>query len=235
MSNGNPSARDWSSHPPLLYPPYRSTILRAPTKPLVPLKLGLSGRAGPVHDHEKLGKLDHDLTQNGRRDDEPLGERIIVTGRVLDEAGRPIRNTLIEVWQANAAGRYIHKVDQHAAPIDPNFFGGGRCITDDEGRYRFLTIKPGAYPWGNHRNAWRPNHIHFSLLGPSIASRLVTQMYFPGDPLLIHDPIFQGTPEKARNRLVSAFSLDVTEEGFALGYVFDIVLRGAAETPFEAH
>ena len=170
--------------------------------------------------HDAVRELDSDLTQNGRGGGEPLGERIVVTGRVTDEAGRPLRNTLIEIWQANAAGRYIHKVDQHAAPIDPNFFGGGRCVTDSEGHYRFLTVKPGAYPWGNHANAWRPNHIHFSLIGPTIASRLVTQMYFPGDPLLALDPIFQGTPEKARQRLVSNFSLDVTEEGFALGYVF---------------
>jgi protocatechuate 3,4-dioxygenase, beta subunit len=235
VSAKNPSYRDWSSHPPLLYPDYKATILRAPTKPLVPLRHMLDELSGPVYGHGRVGTLDSDLTQNGRGTGEPLGERIIVTGRVADEAGRSLRNTLIEIWQANAAGRYIHKVDQHAAPIDPNFFGGGRCVTDSEGRYRFRTIKPGAYPWGNHANAWRPNHIHFSLIGPTIASRLVTQMYFPGDPLLALDPIFQGTPEKARNRLISNFSLDVTEEGFALGYVFDIVLRGSAETKFETH
>lgn len=227
------TARDWTAHPPYLHPEYRSTALRSPTRPLVPLTHGLSERTGPVYGHESVGPLDHDLTRNGRRNGEPLGERIIVTGRVTDEAGRPVRNSLIEVWQANAAGRYIHKVDQHGAPLDPNFFGGGRCVTDDEGRYRFLSIKPGAYPWGNHHNAWRPNHIHFSLLGPTIASRLVTQMYFPGDPLLPFDPIFLGIPEGARDRLVSAFSLDVTEPGFALGYVFDIVLRGPRATPME--
>ena len=235
MNAETTSRRDWSSHPPFLYPDYKSTILRAPTKPLVPLRHKLDELTGPVYGHDCIGALDSDLTQNGRRNGEPLGERIIVIGRVMDEAGRPLRNTLIEIWQANAAGRYIHKVDQHAAPIDPNFFGGGRCVTDSEGRYRFRTIKPGAYPWGNHANAWRPNHIHFSLVGPTITSRLVTQMYFPGDPLLALDPIFQGTPEKARNRLISNFSLDVTEEGFALGYVFDIVLRGLAETKFETH
>jgi protocatechuate 3,4-dioxygenase beta subunit len=195
----------------------------------------LNELTAPVYGHENTKESDSDLTQNGRQGGEPLGERIIVTGSVTDEAGRPLRDTLIEIWQANAAGRYIHKVDQHAAPIDPNFFGGGRCVTDGEGRYRFLTIKPGAYPWGNHSNAWRPKHIHFSLIGPTIASRLVTQMYFPGDPLLALDPIFQGTPEKARQRLVSNFSLDVTEEGFALGYVFNIVLRGPQETTFETH
>ena len=233
MSDQELSARDWTSHPPLLYPPYRSTILRAPGKPLIPVRQALSERSGPVYGHDRIGPLDHDLTRNGIKQGEPLGERIIVTGKVMNERGMPLRNTLIELWQANAAGRYIHKVDQHNAPIDPNFFGGGRCMTDEEGKYRFLTIKPGAYPWGNHANAWRPNHIHFSLLGPTIASRLVTQMYFPGDPLLDHDPIFQGTPEAARGSLISSFSLEVTEEGFALGYVFDIVLRGAAATPFE--
>ena len=227
-------ARDWDSHPPLSYPDYKSTALRAPTKPLVPMAQSLSEVTGPVYGAEMLGPDDADLTVNGRQDGEPLGERTIVTGRVLDEAGRPLRNMLIEIWQANAAGRYIHKADQHDAPLDPNFFGGGRCVTDGEGCYRFLTIRPGAYPWGNHDNAWRPAHIHFSLFGPSIATRLVTQMYFPGDPLQPLDPIFNATPEAARERLVAAFDIDVTEPGFALGYRFDIVLRGPAETPRES-
>ena len=227
------TGRDWQAHPPFIHPDYKSTVLRGPTKPLIPLKHTLSELTGPVYGHDTIAPLDHDLTRNGRCNGEPIGERIIVTGRVLDEAGRPVRNTLIELWQANAAGRYIHKGDQHDAPIDPNFFGGGRCITDDEGRYRFLTIRPGAYPWGNHHNAWRPSHIHFSLLGPTIASRLVTQMYFSGDPLLALDPIFQSTPADSRERLISSFSLDTTEPGFALGYVFDIVLRGAGATPME--
>lgn len=226
--------RDWVSHPPYLHADYKSTVLRAPTRPLVPLRQTLSERTGPVYGQEKVGPLDNDLTRNGRTSGEPLGERMVVRGRVLDEMGRPVRNTLVEVWQANAAGRYIHKVDQHDAPLDPNFFGGGRCVTDDNGVYTFYTIKPGAYPWGNHPNAWRPNHIHFSLLGPSIASRLVTQMYFPGDPLLPLDPIFLGTPAGARDRLISKFSLDITEPGFALGYAFDLVLRGPKETPMEA-
>lgn len=225
--------RDWTSHPPYLHPGYKSTVLRSPTKPLIPIKQSLSERTGPVYGHESVAALDADLTKNGAKNGEPLGERIIVTGRVLDEEGRPVRNTLVEVWQANACGRYIHKVDQHDAPLDPNFFGGGRCVTDDEGRYTFRTIKPGAYPWGNHYNAWRPNHIHFSLLGPSISTRLVTQMYFPGDPLLDLDPIYQGTPEEARERLISKFSIDITEPEFALGYEFDIVLRGRNETPME--
>jgi protocatechuate 3,4-dioxygenase beta subunit len=225
--------RDWSSHPAYIHPAYRSTPLRGPTKPLIPLKQSLSELTGPVYGHDSLGALDADLTRNGRKNGEPLGERIIVTGRVLDEDGRPQANTLIEVWQANAAGRYIHKVDQHDAPLDPNFFGGGRCVTDAEGRYRFYSIKPGAYPWGNHHNAWRPNHIHFSLFGPSFLTRLVTQMYFPGDPLLELDPIYQGAPAGARERMVAKFSIDITEPGFALGYVFDIVLRGRLETPME--
>lgn len=225
--------RDWSSHSPYIYPPYKSTVLRGPTKPLIPLKQTLSELTGPVYGHESVGKLDADLTRNARKNGEPLGERIVVTGRVLDEDGRPQANTLIEIWQANAAGRYIHKVDQHDAPLDPNFFGGGRCVTDSEGRYRFYSVKPGAYPWGNHHNAWRPNHIHFSLFGPAFPTRLVTQMYFPGDPLLDLDPIFQGTPAGARNRLISKFSIDVTEPGFALGYEFDFVLRGRDQTPVE--
>ncbi len=164
---------------------------------------------------------------------EPLGERIVVAGRVIDELGQPVRNTLVEIWQANAAGRYIHKVDQHAAPLGPNFLGGGRCLTDNEGYYKFYTIKPGAYPWGNHPNAWRPNHIHLSLFGNNISSRLVTQMYFPGDPLLQYDPIFLGVPPKGRELLISKFTLDLTEPSFALGYEFNIVLRGNNETPFE--
>ncbi len=227
--------RDWSSHPLYVDGGYRSTALRGPTRPLVALKPALSALASPVFGHDRLGATDADLTINGRKDADPLGERIIVKGRVLDENGRPVPNTLIEIWQANSAGRYIHKVDQHAAPLDPNFFGGGRCLTDSEGRYRFLTIKPGAYPWGNHFNAWRPNHIHFSLFGAHFATRLVTQMYFPGDPLLLLDPIYQGVPEKARERMVARFSIEDTQESYALGYVFDIILRGTSEAIWETH
>lgn len=228
-----PGLRDWASHPPYIHREYKSTVLRGPTRPLIPLQDKLRQLRAPVYGHDSIGALDHDLTRNAARNGEPLGERIIVTGRVMDERGRPVRNSLVEIWQANAAGRYIHKVDQHNAPIDPNFLGAGRCLTDNDGRYRFLTIKPGAYPWGNHPNAWRPNHIHFSLFGEHFASRLVTQMYFPGDPLLALDPIFQGTPAQARDRLISKFTLDVTEPDFALGYEFDIVLRGDRETPME--
>ena len=225
--------RDWSSQPPYLHPAYASTPLRAPKRPLVPLRHGLSELARPVYGHEDIGELDHDLTRNAAVNGAPLGERIVVTGRVLDERGRPVRHTLVELWQCNAAGRYVHRTDTHDAPLDPNFLGAGRTLTDAEGRYRFMTIRPGAYPWGNHPNAWRPNHIHFSLFGEHFASRLVTQMYFPGDPLLDHDPIYLSTPPGVRERLVSRFDLEVTEPGFALGYRFDIVLRGPLETPME--
>jgi protocatechuate 3,4-dioxygenase beta subunit len=201
---------------------------------LIPLPASLSELTGPVYGQESVTGNDADLTRNGRRNGEPLGERIIVAGKVLDGDGRPVPNTLVEVWQANACGRYIHEADQHDAPIDPNFFGGGRCVTDANGVYRFLTIKPGAYPWGNHANAWRPNHIHFSLFGGSFASRLVTQMYFPGDPLLDLDPIFLATPPETRHLLVSKFTLDLTEPNYALGYEFNIVLRGRHATPMEA-
>ncbi|MDI9876957.1 protocatechuate 3,4-dioxygenase subunit beta [Flectobacillus rivi] len=229
----NHNQRDWEVHPPYLYPDYKSTVFRAPSKPLIPMKHTLSESTGPVYGQDSVGQFDNDLTKNGIRNGEPLGERIVVSGRILDINGRPIKNTLVEIWQANAAGRYIHKVDQHNAPLDPNFFGGGRCVTDENGRYTFMTIKPGAYPWGNHPNAWRPNHIHFSLFGSNITNRLVTQMYFPGDPLLQYDPIYQGVPEKARHLLVSQFDLSLTQPDFALGYNFDIVLRGQNATPFE--
>ena len=165
---------------------------------------------------------------------EPLGARIIVSGRVMDEDGRPVRNTLVEIWQANAAGRYLHANDQHNAPLDPNFTGEGHAMTDDEGRYRFVTIRPGEYPWGNHHNAWRPAHIHFSLFGPAFATRLVTQMYFPGDPLLASDPVFNCTAdEAARRRLISEFDWETTIPAQALGYRFDVILSGREATPME--
>jgi protocatechuate 3,4-dioxygenase beta subunit len=191
----------------------------------------LTELTGPVYGHESVEPGEADLTR--QHGGEPLGERIIVTGRVLDEGGRPVPHTLIEIWQANAAGRYIHLNDQHPAPLDPHFTGAGRTVTDAHGQYRFVTIRPGAYPWRNHHNAWRPAHIHFSLFGPSFLTRLVTQMYFPGDPLFAYDPIYQAVPEFARQRLVASFDLDVTEPGWALGYRFDIVLRGRAATPTE--
>lgn len=232
-AHGPFSPRDWVSHPAYVWPEYKSTVLRGPTKPLIPLKQTLSEMTGPVYGHESVGPLDHDMTRNALVNGEPLGERIVVAGRVLDEDGKPLPNTLIEVWQANAAGRYIHKNDQHDAPLDPNFRGSGRCVTDADGRYKFYSIKPGAYPWGNHPNGWRPNHIHFSLFGPSFITRLVTQMYFPGDPLLDLDPIYKASPEGRRELMVSNFDLDVTEAEFALGYSFDIVLRGRNATPME--
>jgi len=225
------SPRDFPSHPAYVHSPYGSSVKRGPTRPLIPLKERLRDQRVPVYGAEDLGALDNDLTRNAAKNGEPLGERIIVTGRVLDEGGRPVRNTLVEVWQANAAGRYVHKNDQHDAPLDPNFLGAGRCLTDNEGRYRFMTIKPGAYPWGNHPNAWRPNHIHFSLFGDYFGSRLVTQMYFPGDPLLAIDPIFHSVPEVARARLVSTFDAELTQADWALGYRFDIVVGGRLATP----
>jgi len=220
-----------STQPEYLYPPYRSTVKRSPSQPLIILPQTLTEVSGPVFGHGDLKAGDNDLThQHGG---EPIGERIVVSGRVLDENGRPVRHSLVEIWQANAAGRYVHKADRHDAPLDPNFLGAGRCLTDADGRYRFLTIKPGAYPWGNHPNAWRPQHIHLSLFGQHFGTRLVTQMYFPGDPLHAFDPMLNGTPEAARSRLIADFSVGLTEEGFALGYQFDIVLRGARCTPFE--
>jgi protocatechuate 3,4-dioxygenase beta subunit len=192
----------------------------------------LSEVTGPVFGHDDISETDNDLTR--QHAGEPLGERIIVTGRVLDEDGRPVPHTLMEVWQANSAGRYLHKGDDHRAPIDPNFTGAGRTLSDVNGDYRFVTIKPGAYPWLNHENAWRPAHIHFSLFGLAFATRLVTQMYFPGDPLFAFDPVLQSVPEqKARERLIANFDLATTQPEWALGYRFNIVLRGREATPFE--
>ena len=218
--------RSLAAHPPYLYPDYRSTVKRTPARPLVVIPHTLSELTGPVYGHESLGEHDRDLTR--QHPGEPLGERIV------DEDGRPVPDTLVEIWQANAAGRYVHVVDQHPAPLDPNFTGAGRAVTDAQGRYRFTTIKPGAYPWKNHANAWRPAHIHFSLFGPSFLSRLVTQMYFPGDPLLALDPMWMSIPdERARLRMMSTFDIETTEPEWALGYRFDIVLRGRDATPTE--
>jgi len=220
------------SQPPMPYEPYKSTVRRSPSKPLILLPHTLSEVTGPVYGHDPIAETDNDLTRQHK--DEPQGERIIVTGRVLDDGGRPIPNTLVEIWQANASGRYLHQRDQHPAPLDPNFSGAGRTLTDEHGVYRFVTIKPGAYPWFNHYNAWRPRHIHFSIFGRAFLSRLVTQMYFPGDPLFAYDPIYQSIPdEKARERMVSKFDLETTQPQWALGYKFDIVLRGPQATPFE--
>lgn len=223
------------THPPLAFPDYRSTGRRAPTQPPLRLPDGLTDPAdltGPVFGRDAVTAADADLTIGPGG--EAIGQRIIVTGRLLDGDGRPIRRSLIEVWQANASGRYRHADDQWPGVLDPNFTGGGRVLTDDDGTYRFTTIKPGAYPWGNHTNAWRPAHIHFSVFGWAFTQRLVTQMYFPDDPLFDQDPIFNSVPDPAaRRRLVARYDHDATEEKWALGFRFDIVVRGPAATPFE--
>lgn len=220
------------THPPLDFPAYRSTSLRHPTRPLLLLPQRLTERTGPVLGETPLAATDNDLTR--QHDGEPLGQRIVVHGRLLDGDGRPITGSLIEIWQANAGGRYRHASDSWPSPLDPHFDGVGRTVTDAEGRYDFVTIKPGAYPWGNHDNAWRPAHIHFSVFGLAFTQRLVTQMYFPDDPLFAHDPVFNAVPdEAARARMVSALDMDRTVPQWALAYRFDIVLRGREGTPFE--
>jgi protocatechuate 3,4-dioxygenase beta subunit len=221
---------DADARPPLLWPDYRSTVLRAPSRSPVTIPPTVTEITGPMFGDRVVTPDEHDLTR--QHPGEPLGERIIVQGRVLDGDGRTVRRTLIELWQANAAGRYAVPGDRHPAPLDPNFTGAGRCLTDDDGGYRFVTVKPGAYPWRNHENAWRPAHLHFSLFGPSFSTRLVTQMYFPGDPLFAHDPIMNAVRDPAaRQRMVSGFDLSITEPEWALGYRFDIVLRGRDATP----
>jgi protocatechuate 3,4-dioxygenase, beta subunit len=218
--------------PPYVYPDYEATRLRAPRRPLVPLPRGTTELTGSVLGEERVEPGDADLTR--QHAGEPLGERIIVFGRVTDSDGRPLRDSLIEVWQANAAGRYRHEVDDHPAPLDPNFSGFGRALTGGDGGFRFVTVRPGAYPWRNHPNAWRPAHIHFSLFGRQFIDRLVTQMYFPGDPLFDQDPIFNSIPDpRGRERLIARFDLDHTQPEWALAYRFDIVLRGDHATPFE--
>jgi protocatechuate 3,4-dioxygenase beta subunit len=218
------------TQPNYLHPAYASTVRRAPTKPLVLLPHTLTEVTGPLFGHDRIRPGDNDLTK--QHAGEPIGERIIVTGRVLDEDGRPVPHSLVELWQCNATGRYRHDSDQHDAPLDPNFTGCGRTLTDEAGRYKFITIKPGAYPWRNHPNAWRPAHLHFSLFGPSFMTRLVTQMYFPGDPLLPLDPIFNSVPDRsARERMICTFDLGTTVPEWALGYSFDMVLRGRNATP----
>jgi protocatechuate 3,4-dioxygenase, beta subunit len=217
------------THPDYLHEAYRSTLKRAPSKALAPIAQDEAALSVVAFDRALLKPNDVDLTRQSTH--APLGERIIVAGRVIDEDGAPVRNSLIEIWQCNAAGRYAHPSDQHDAPLDPHFPGYGKLLTGEDGGYRFVSIKPGAYPWGNHANAWRPAHIHFSLFGNAYAQRLITQMYFPGDPLLAIDPIYNSVPQGARARLVSAFDIDLTVEGVALGYRFDIVLRGRAATP----
>lgn len=212
-------------------PSYGSTHKRHPKAELIRPPHTLTELTGPVFSPRHFPPIADLSIMEGRA---ALGERIIVRGRVMDEDGRPVPHTMIEMWQANAAGRYRHPGDQHDAPLDPNFHGAGRVFTDAEGWYEFTTIKPGAYPWRNHANAWRPSHIHYSLFGPGFGSRLITQMYFPGDPLLALDPIFHGvSDEAARSRLISHFDIAITRPEWALGYRFDLVLRGGGQTPFE--
>jgi protocatechuate 3,4-dioxygenase beta subunit len=226
-----PRVRD-GVHPPRRNDAYRSNALRHPREPLVIIPQTLSELTGPAFPYGALTDTDSDLTR--QHAGQPIGQRIILAGRVLDEDGRPLRDTLVEIWQANAAGRYTHARDNNPAPLDPNFSGAGRTLTDGEGRWRFTTILPGRYPWPNHRNAWRPSHVHFSLFGQNFLSRLVTQMYFPGDPLHALDPIMNSVTDPAgRERLVCRFDIDLTEPDWALGFRWDIVLRGRQATPME--
>jgi len=219
--------------PRLDYPPYRSSVLRHPTKDLEPADPEGVELWAPVFGEREVDAAEADLTL--QHDGEPIGERMVVTGRVLDGDGRPVRRQLVEIWQANAAGRYVHERDQHPAPIDPSFTGMGRCLTEDNGGYRFTTVKPGPYPWRNHTNAWRPAHIHFSLFGTELTQRLVTQMYFPGDPLFALDPIYQSVVDPdGRARLVATYDHDLTQPEWATGYCWDIVLTGAHRTPFDS-
>ncbi len=220
-------------HPALLTPAYRSTVDRAPLQPLVLLPQRLTEVTGPLLGEGRVTNRDADLT--AQAEVEPIGQRIVLQGQVRDSDGRPVPHTLVEVWQANAAGRYQHVNDRCLAPLDPGFVGAGRALTDERGRYRFTTIKPGAYPWRNHPNAWRPAHIHFSLFGRAFTQRLVTQMYFPDDPLFGQDPIFNAVPADSRSRMVSRFSLEATQPEWALAFEFDLVLRGRDATPFEEH
>ena len=224
---------DATVFPPYLYEAYRSTVRRAPRMPLIEVPLTVSELTGPAARAGLVTPEDADLTRNAGTGGEAIGQRIIVTGRVVDEHDTAVPNALIEIWQANAAGRYIHKRDDWPGPLDPNFLGIGRCLTNDGGEYRFLTVRPGAYPWGNHENAWRPQHIHFSVFGRQFTERLVTQMYFPDDPLLGLDPIFNAVPEQARSRLIAEYAHDVTRAHWALGWRWDIVLAGPRATAFE--
>jgi protocatechuate 3,4-dioxygenase beta subunit len=232
IANAYAAAGSVETGPRLDYAPYRSSVLRHPTKD--PHHADPEGIElwSPVFGHRDVSPLEADLTIARRG--EPVGERMVVTGRVLDGDGRPVRHQLVEIWQANAGGRYIHKRDQHPAAVDPNFTGVGRCLTDADGRYRFTTIKPGPYPLTNHRNAWRPAHIHFSVFGTEFTQRMITQMYFPHDPLFALDPIYQAIPDPAaRERLVAAYDHDLTTPEWATGYRWDLVLTGTHRTPIE--
>ena len=235
MSEARPLLRrDRGWHPPAYAPAYKSSVLRSPRRALLSIEPSMEDMSGPVFGRDMLDPLDNDLIRNFGADGEAVGERIVVHGRVLDEAGRPVPDTLIEIWQANAGGRYRHVNDGYLAALDPNFGGCGRVMSDGEGRYAFRTIRPGPYPWRNNGSDWRPAHIHLSIFGEAFAQRLVTQMYFPGDPLLDHDPIYNAVPEAAaRERLIGRFDLEATRPEWALGYAFDIVLGGRRATPAE--
>ncbi len=226
--------RDWTLQPPALTRDYKTSVARSPRNPLLSLQASVSETTGPVFGQGDLGPLDHDLIRNYAKDGDPIGERIIVHGRVLDENARPVPNTLVEVWQANAGGRYRHKKDSYLAPIDPNFGGCGRMLTDAEGCYAFRTVKPGAYPWRNWVNSWRPAHIHFSVFGSGFAQRLITQMYFEGDPLIPHCPIIRTIPDPAAiEQLIAPLDLNASVPLDCTAYKFDIVLRGRRSTLFE--
>lgn len=226
--------RDRTVHPPSFHPAYKTTVLRSPRKPLLSLQQSFSELTGPVFGHDMLGPLDNDLILNYRKDQDPIGQRIVVHGRVLDQNGRGLPGVLVEVWQANAGGRYRHKNDNYVAALDPNFGGCGRCITDENGWYKFRTIKPGPYPWRNRIDDWRPAHIHFSIFGHSLTQRLITQLYFEGDPLLKIDPIYLTIPDaEARERLVAKLDWSAGVPLDTRGWRFDIVLRGRRQTPFE--
>jgi protocatechuate 3,4-dioxygenase beta subunit len=231
---GEYHARNRAIHPPAHAPGYKTSVARSPRLPLIALQQSLSEITGPVFGHDMLDPLDNDLLLNGRKDQDPVGERIIVHGRVLDENARPVPGTLIEIWQANAGGRYRHVNDNYVAALDPNFIGCGRTLTDEEGWYRFRSIKPGPYPWRNRLNDWRPAHIHVSIFGPAFVTRLVTQFYFEGDPLLRHCPIYNSIPDaEARDRLVARLDLDETIPLDTIAWRFDMVLRGRRQTPIE--
>jgi protocatechuate 3,4-dioxygenase beta subunit len=226
--------RDRLWQPPALTPAYKTSVTRSPRNALLSLQGSLSEITGPVFGHDDIGPLDNDLIRNYAKDGDPVGERIIVHGRVLDENGRPVRKTLVEVWQANAGGRYRHRKDTYLAPIDPNFGGCGRTVTDEDGFYAFRTVKPGAYPWRNRINDWRPAHIHFSVFGSGFAQRLITQMYFEGDPLIRHCPILQSIPDpRAVEQLIAPLDMNAAIPLDCLAYKFDIVLRGRRSTLFE--
>jgi protocatechuate 3,4-dioxygenase beta subunit len=226
--------RDRGWHPPALAPIYKTSVTRSPRQALLSLQCSLSEVTGPLFNHNELGPLDNDLIRNFAKTGDPIGERIIVHGRVLDESGRPVPNTLVEVWQANAGGRYRHVNDTYVAPIDPNFGGCGRALTDKDGCYYFRTVRPGPYPFRNNVNSWRPAHIHYSIFGSGFAQRLITQMYFEGDPLIPHDPIANTIPDKrAIEQLIAPLDLNASVPLDTLAYRFDIVLRGRRSTLFE--